>query len=300
MNKVVATENLSKYYGKAKVVNNVNMEILNGEIYGLVGKNGAGKTTIMKLVLSMISPSKGSVKLFNTENNKKNHIRIGAMIENPAFYPNFTARQNLEYYKIVKGLSKEVEVDKLLEMVGLQDTNNKKFKNFSLGMKQRLGLALALLGNPDLLILDEPINGLDPEGIKEIRDILIKENREHGTTIFISSHILSELSQLATKYGFIDKGSLIEEITALDLEKKCTHYIEVKVNDANKTAKVLEKELGCKTYQIVNDKQIKIFNFNDDSNKINRILLKNNIDVYSLEMNGIKLEEYFLNLIGGK
>lgn len=300
MNKVVATENLSKYYGKAKVVNNVNMEILNGEIYGLVGKNGAGKTTIMKLVLSMISPSKGSVKLFNTENNKKNHIRIGAMIENPAFYPNFTARQNLEYYKIVKGLSKEVEVDKLLEMVGLQDTNNKKFKNFSLGMKQRLGLALALLGNPDLLILDEPINGLDPEGIKEIRDILIKENREHGTTIFISSHILSELSQLATKYGFIDKGSLIEEITALDLEKKCTHYIEVKVNDANKTAKVLEKELGCKTYQIVNDKQIKIFNFNDDSNKINRILLKNNIDVYSLEMSGIKLEEYFLNLIGGK
>ena len=300
MNKVVATENLSKYYGKAKVVNNVNMEILNGEIYGLVGKNGAGKTTIMKLVLSMISPSKGSVKLFNTENNKKNHIRIGAMIENPAFYPNFTARQNLEYYKIVKGLSKEVEVDKLLEMVGLQDTNNKKFKNFSLGMKQRLGLALALLGNPDLLILDEPINGLDPEGIKEIRDLLIKENREHGTTIFISSHILSELSQLATKYGFIDKGSLIEEITALDLEKKCTHYIEVKVNDANKTAKVLEKELGCKTYQIVNDKQIKIFNFNDDSNKINRILLKNNIDVYSLEMNGIKLEEYFLNLIGGK
>lgn len=300
MNKVVATENLSKYYGKAKVVNNVNMEILNGEIYGLVGKNGAGKTTIMKLVLSMISPSKGSVKLFNTENNKKNHIRIGAMIENPAFYPNFTARQNLEYYKIVKGLSKEVEVDKLLEMVGLQDTNNKKFKNFSLGMKQRLGLALALLGNPDLLILDEPINGLDPEGIKEIRDILIKENREHGTTIFISSHILSELSQLATKYGFIDKGYLIEEITALDLEKKCTHYIEVKVNDANKTAKVLEKELGCKTYQIVNDKQIKIFNFNDDSNKINRILLKNNIDVYSLEMNGIKLEEYFLNLIGGK
>lgn len=300
MNKVVATENLSKYYGKAKVVNNVNMEILNGEIYGLVGKNGAGKTTIMKLVLSMISPSKGSVKLFNTENNKKNHIRIGAMIENPAFYPNFTARQNLEYYKIVKGLSKEVEVDKLLEMVGLQDTNNKKFKNFSLGMKQRLGLALALLGNPDLLILDEPINGLDPEGIKEIRDILIKENREHGTTIFISSHILSELSQLATKYGFIDKGYLIEEITALDLEKKCTHYIEVKVNDANKTAKVLEKELGCKTYQIVNDKQIKIFNFNDDSNKINRILLKNNIDVYSLEMSGIKLEEYFLNLIGGK
>ena len=128
MNKVVATENLSKYYGKAKVVNNVNMEILNGEIYGLVGKNGAGKTTIMKLVLSMISPSKGSVKLFNTENNKKNHIRIGAMIENPAFYPNFTARQNLEYYKIVKGLSKEVEVDKLLEMVGLQDTNNKKWK----------------------------------------------------------------------------------------------------------------------------------------------------------------------------
>lgn len=300
MNKVVATENLSKYYGKAKVVNNVNMEILNGEIYGLVGKNGAGKTTIMKLVLSMISPSKGSVKLFNTENNKKNHIRIGAMIENPAFYPNFTARQNLEYYKIVKGLSKEVEVDKLLEMVGLQDANNKKFKNFSLGMKQRLGLALALLGKPDLLILDEPINGLDPEGIKEIRDILIKENREHGTTIFISSHILSELSQLATKYGFIDKGSLIEEITALDLEKKCTHYIEVKVNDANKTAKVLEKELGCKTYQIVNDKQIKIFNFNDDSNKINRILLKNNIDVYSLEMSGIKLEEYFLNLIGGK
>ncbi|ADL53882.1 ATP-binding cassette domain-containing protein [Clostridium cellulovorans] len=300
MDTVLVTEQLTKYYGNEKVVNNVNMKILPGEIYGLVGKNGAGKTTIMKMVLSMVNTSKGMIKLFDShsKNNINQHFRIGAMIENPAFYPYFTAKQNLEYYKIVKGLPKEVDVNEVISMVGLSDARDKKFKKFSLGMKQRLGLALALLGNPDLLILDEPINGLDPEGIKEIRDILIKQNKELGTTIFISSHILSELSQLATKYGFIDKGELIEEITAEQLEEKCTHYIEVKVSDAKRTSKVLEEKLKCTTYEIVDDRQIKIFNFNKNSNQINRILLENDIDVYSLEMNGISLEEYFLELIG--
>ena len=226
MNNILETENLTKWYGSSKVVDGVNITIEPGEIYGLIGKNGAGKTTIMKLVLSMIRPSDGIVKLFgeSTSTNANLHNKVGALIETPTFYPFFTAEQNLEYYKRVKGLDFHLDIKELLAVVGLEEAGDKKYKNFSLGMKQRLGIALALLGNPEFLILDEPINGLDPEGIKEVRDLLIKQNKEYGTTIFISSHILSELSQLATKFGVVHKGKLLEEIESTELKMDLEIY----------------------------------------------------------------------------
>lgn len=232
MCKIVETENLVKWYGASKVIDDISFIIKPGEIYGLIGKNGAGKTTIMKLILSMVHPSAGTVKLFweNTKQNKNLHNRVGALIEAPAFYPFFSARENLEYYSRVKGLKCSQEIDKLLVDVGLGEAGNKKYKDFSLGMKQRLGIALALLGTPQLLVLDEPTNGLDPVGIKEIRDLLLKYNREYGTTIFISSHILSELSHLATKYGVVHDGKLLDEIESKDLKQDLEEYFLEAIN----------------------------------------------------------------------
>lgn len=226
MDNILETQNLTKWYGTSKVLDGVNIEIEPGTIYGLIGKNGAGKTTIMKLVLSMIKPSEGSVQLFgkNAAANVKLYNKVGALIETPAFYPFFNAEQNLEYYKRIKGLDSNLDIKALLADVGLEKAGDKKYKEFSLGMKQRLGIALALLGSPEFLVLDEPINGLDPEGIKEIRDLLIKQNKEFGTTIFISSHILSELSQLATKFGVIHEGKLLEEIKSADLKTDLETY----------------------------------------------------------------------------
>ncbi|MBQ9886554.1 MAG: ATP-binding cassette domain-containing protein [Lachnospiraceae bacterium] len=229
MNSILETRNLTKYYGTAKVVDHVDITINKGDIYGLIGKNGAGKTTVMKLILSMVKPSEGSIVLFGEDVSEMSGInnRIGALIDNPAFYPFFSATENLEYYRRAKGLPSNIDINKLIKEVGLEEAENKKYKNFSLGMKQRLGIALALLGDPEFLVLDEPINGLDPEGIKEIRDLLIERNSKYGTTIFISSHILSELSQLATKYGVVHKGKILDEIKSSELTTDLeTYFLE--------------------------------------------------------------------------
>lgn len=231
MDSILETRNLTKYYGTAKVLDHADITINKGDIYGLIGKNGAGKTTIMKLILSMVNPSEGSIVLFGENVSKKPCInnRIGALIENPAFYPFLSATENLEYYRRVKGLSSNTDINKLIKEVGLEEAGNKKYKDFSLGMKQRLGIALALLGDPEFLVLDEPINGLDPEGIKEIRDLLIERNSKYGTTIFISSHILSELSQLATKYGIVHKGKILDEIQSGELTTDLETYFLEKI-----------------------------------------------------------------------
>jgi ABC-2 type transport system ATP-binding protein len=300
--KVLYTQDLCKKYGNSEVLHNVNISVNEGEIYGLVGKNGAGKTTLMKLVLSLESISGGEVLLFDSksaDDNKKYYPRIGALIESPSFYPYLSANQNLEYYRIIRGLSPEdCNIDELLGSVGLGTVGRKKYKAFSLGMKQRLGIALALMGKPDLLILDEPINGLDPVGIKEIRDVLIRYNKEYGTTILVSSHILSELSQLATTYGFIHQGVLLEEISASDIAKKSNSYLSITVDDKERAKKILEEGLFCHDIFETDSGELRVYNCGAKTNIITRSLTENDIDVFSISEVHDSLEEYYLNLIG--
>lgn len=300
---VLATRNISKKYGNKLAVDNVTMTVKKGDIYGLVGKNGAGKTTLIKMALSLTSPTDGDFELFNANNEAdriKAHTRVGCIVETPAFYPYLTAKQNLEYYRIQRGIVDKNCVDEALNLVGLSDTGKKKFKGFSLGMKQRLGLALAIMGSPDFLVLDEPINGLDPMGIKEIRDLLLKLNRIKNTTILISSHILGELSQLATCYGFINEGKLIQEISAQELEENCKHCLALKVDDAECAAAILEEKLECKDYEVLNNNLIKVYAYLDEPHVVNKALLNAGVIVSSFERVGSSLEEYFLELIGGE
>ncbi len=292
---VLKISNLYKYYDKKLILDDVSLTIKKGSIYGLIGENGAGKTTLMRIILGFTSVSKGEVII---ESNCK--LKIGAIIEEPAFYSYLNAKQNLEYYAIQKGIKDKTEVDNILKFVKLHDAGKKKFSNFSLGMKQRLGLGLALLDNPDILILDEPINGLDPKGIKEIRDIFIKINKEKGTTILISSHILSELSLIATEYGFIHKGKLIQEINASELDIKCKNYLEIEVDNQIKACEVLKEKLNLKGTFVNGDKKVLIEEHSNESNVINRALVESGVDVYSLTVSGSTLEEYFLKIIGGE
>lgn len=302
MEKVLYTCDLCKKYGRNEVLHKVNLTVNKGEIYGLVGKNGAGKTTLMKLVLLLESITDGEAFLFDSKSvadNRKLFAKLGALIETPAFYPYMSATQNLEYYRILKGLSKsECKIDELLEIVGLSRVGEKKYKSFSLGMKQRLGIALALMGKPELLILDEPINGLDPVGIKEIRDVLIRYNKEYGTTILISSHILSELSQLATKYGFLHRGVLMEEITAADIAKKSQSCLSITVKNVEDAKRVLKEKLFCDDVRESVNGELRIYNCSQEANIITRTLTNNDIDIYSVSNVCDRLEDYYLNLIG--
>lgn len=300
---VLATRNISKKYGNKLAVDDVSMTVKKGDIYGLVGKNGAGKTTLIRMALSLTRPTSGDFEIFGADNEMdriKAHTRVGSIVETPAFYPYLTAKQNLEYYRIQRGIVDKNCVNEALNLVGLSDTGKKKFKGFSLGMKQRLGLALAIMGNPDFLVLDEPINGLDPMGIKEIRDLLLRLNRIKNTTILISSHILGELSQLATCYGFINEGKLIQEISAQELEENCKHCLAVKVDDAECAAAILEEKLKCKDYEVLNNNLIKVYAYLDEPHVVNKAFLNAGVIVSSFERVGSSLEEYFLELIGGE
>lgn len=302
MDTILKTKNLTKKYHNQLAVNNVNMEIKQGDIYGLVGKNGAGKTTLLRMISGLTMPSSGEIDLFNETSSQglnKVRMRTGAIIETPSFFPYLSARKNLEYYRIQRGIAEKDSIDYALKIVGLNDVGNKKFKNFSLGMKQRLGLALTIMSSPDMLILDEPINGLDPTGIVEFREILLKLNRERNTTILISSHILSELSQLATNYGFIHNGVFIEQVSSKELSEKCRKVLAIKVNDTAKAAAIIEKELGSSEYEILNDNEIKIYDLIDVPEKVSKVLINNNIMLYSMNSEGINLENYFIDLIGG-
>ena len=230
---VMAAYGLQKAYGACRALDGVNMQVRRGDVYGLVGRNGAGKTTLMRMVTGQSEPSGGEMELFGAsgKNMREQRSRTGVMIEIPSFSPFLTARENLEYYRLQRGIPGKHVVDEVLEQVDLTDTGKKKFKAFSLGMKQRLGLALALMNHPDFLILDEPINGLDPEGVAEFRQILRTLNRERQTTILISSHILSELANVATRYGFMEQGKILEEISAEALHDKCRICLRLEVDD---------------------------------------------------------------------
>lgn len=299
---ILQTYGLTKQYGKNTAVNNVNMKIKKGDIYGFIGRNGAGKTTMIRMITGLVAPTKGQIELFAQKNEKgiKNALpRIGSIIEHPALYPDFTALENMQLRGKLLGVPDKNVIESILETVGLWNVGKKKVKNFSLGMRQRLGLALALLGNPDFLILDEPINGLDPEGIVEMRKLLRKLNEEQGITILISSHILGELSKLATRYGVIDNGILVEEFTDKELELKCRKYLKVKVSDSSKVSFILEDIFKTENYDVLPDNIVKIYDLLDMSGEICLELAKNNVNIYSIESKDDGLEEYFMKLMGG-
>ncbi|ABS33529.1 ABC transporter ATP-binding protein [Clostridium botulinum] len=299
---ILNTTNLSKKYKKDFVVNNLNISIKRGEIYGFIGENGAGKTTFIRMITGLVAPTNGEIELFSKEKGDElGHVRkrIGALIEKPAFYPYMTAYQNLEAFRIEKGIPGKECIDKILKSVGLYEDRNKKLKNFSLGMKQKLALAIALLGDPEFLILDEPINGLDPMGIKEVRDILKKLNKEKNITMLISSHILGELYQLATCYGIIHKGKLMEQITLKELDEKCKRSLSIKVDDVNKAATILETELSTINFKILPDGTIKLYDYVDNLRLVSSTLTKANIIIDQIMPNESNLEEYFINLVGG-
>lgn len=299
MEYVIETKNLTKKYGSSTVVDNINLHVPKGKIYGLLGRNGAGKTTTMKMMLKLIKVTKGNINLFGEDFRNNNlYKKIGSIIETPGFYQNLTARDNLNILAKLHGNISKKEVQEALEVVGLHTEEKKTFSNFSLGMKQRLGIAAAIMHNPELLILDEPINGLDPIGISEIRSFLLRLSHEKGVTIFISSHVLSEIEQIADVIGVMINGKLVEEVNILELQDKLKRYIEITVSDTKLAEKVLKYNFSIKNYSII-DNTIYIYDSTKSISDINRSLVQNDISVTKLNPCKETLEAYFENLIGG-
>lgn len=300
MKYLLETNNLTKQYGKYKAVNGVNIHVKQGEIYGLIGRNGAGKTSFMKMISGLSKPTEGSFRFYNREGEDASTImtQIGVLIEAPGLYPNLSARDNLKLKSMAMGIRNSKEIDELLEFVGLSEAAKKKTKKFSLGMKQRLGIAMALIGSPDLVILDEPINGLDPQGISEIREMILKLNKEKNITFIISSHILEELSKIATTYGIIHKGVLLQELSQEELLDKCSERIELKTNDVAKAGTVLDS-MGISDYKVMDDATIYIYEKQQESDKVTVALVEAGVKVLSIAVNSENLEEYYLNITGG-
>lgn len=299
MSLVLQTNDLTKKYGKQIAVNKVNLNIKKGDIYGLIGKNGAGKTTIMKIACGLIYQEQGDIQLFESSNLEKARKRMGCVIEQPALYPDMTAKQNLIYYDKLLGITDYSNVDEVLGLVGLQNTGKKKTKAFSLGMKQRLSIAISLLGNPDFLILDEPINGLDPSGIKEVRELLLKLNIENEITILISSHILGELAKLATKYGVIHKGVLIDEFQAVELEERCKKCLTIVVNNSEKAAYILKITSTSQILKYLMKEKFAFMIAWIYQNKLIKELVENGILVSRICLEGNDIEGYFVKLMEG-
>jgi ABC-2 type transport system ATP-binding protein len=295
MDTILKTNALVKKYGQTTVLNNINMTINRGDIYGFVGKNGAGKTTFMRTVLSLTNPTSGEIKLFGDKSIEEVGLRVGSLIEAPGLYKNATAYENLKRFSILYGANED-KIQEILELVGLGNTGKKKAKDFSLGMRQRLGIAIALLGEPELLLLDEPINGLDPAGIKDIRDLILKLNKERNITFLISSHLLDELAKVVTKYGFINNGNLFEEIEAKKLLEKCKQQVIIEVDDTKKALSILETMIDKKSIS-TKDNTV-IIDANEDTAFINTKLVKGGVSVSSIYSNSISLEDYFMERIG--
>ena len=301
MENIVEINHLAKKYKKFSALNDINIHIPKGSIYGLIGKNGAGKTTLIRVICGLQKPNNGEYTIYGIKNNDKEiakvRKRIGAIIETPAIYENLSAIDNIKEQFILLGMPSLDNALELLELVGLNHTGKKKVGKFSLGMRQRLGIAMALVGNPDILILDEPVNGLDPEGIIEIRELILKLNHEKNITFLISSHYLYELSKIATHYCFIDKGNTIKEISAKDLSSKMKKKIEIKVKDVKAYVTYLtENEYD---FDVVDNYTINVFG-NVSLTKLLSDLIKNNLEVESIREIEETLENYFLNLVGGE
>lgn len=300
MDYVLETNALCKKYKSFKALSNFSMHIPKGSIYGLVGKNGAGKTTLIRIICGLQNPTSGEYILYGKKNTDKDIIkarrRIGAVVETPSTYLNMTARQNIEEQYRILGVPAFDAIDDLLRLVGLENTGKKKVKNFSLGMRQRLGIAIALAGDPDFLVLDEPVNGLDPQGIIEIRELILKLNREYNITVLISSHILDELSKLATHYGFVDSGRIVKEISAKELEQSCRKAVRVEVTDVKILALILD-ELKME-YNIISQTKADIYSKVNVSQLVLK-LSENNCSVISMQERDESLESYYMNILGG-
>ena len=299
MEYILETNSLCKKFRKQKALDNVSIHVKQGEIYGLIGRNGAGKTTLLKIISDLSTPTSGEYKIFGKTGRemKKISSRLGTLIETPGYYDNMTAVENLTIKCIAMGEKDKNKPRELLELVGLGDTGKKKVGKFSLGMKQRLGMALALVGNPDIVILDEPINGLDPNGIIEVRDMILKLNREQGITFIISSHILEELSKIATSYGIIEKGRLVEEMSSEELMAKCDERIELLTTDTAASCTVLDT-MGITNYKVMNDGFINIYEQFDRCADITLALAAKNIGTVRIGLQNKSLEDYFIELIG--
>lgn len=300
MEYVLETNGLSKRYRAFMALNGLNMHIPKGSIYGFVGRNGAGKTTLFRLICGLQEPTSGSFILYGAKNTdtkiERARRRMGAVVESPAVYPDMTAEENLRQQYLVLGMPSADGIAELLHLVGLDGMGKKKVKNFSLGIRQRLGIAVALAGNPDFLVLDEPVNGLDPQGIIEMRELILKLNREHGITVLISSHILDELSRLATHYGFIDSGHMVKEMSAEELEMRCRKCTRVETTNSKVLARVLD-HLGAE-YRVVDDAKVDVF-ADVQVTKLAVEALKENCVIYSMKERDESLESFYMNLIGG-
>lgn len=300
MDYVLQTNALCKNYKHFKALNGLSMNIPKGAIYGFVGKNGAGKTTLIRLICGLQMPTSGDYTLYGKKSTEqeitKSHRRMGAVVETPSVYLDMTAEDNLKQQYLILGLPSFDGLTDILKLVGLENTGKKKAKNFSLGMKQRLGIAIALVGDPDFLVLDEPINGLDPQGIIEMRELILKLNRERQITVLISSHILDELARLATHYGFIDNGRMVKEMTAEELEMACRKCVRMEVSDTKALARMLD-EMKME-YKILTDKTADIYAKVNVSH-LATALAKENCEIISMREHDESLESYYISLVGG-
>lgn len=295
MDYIIETKSLTKKYGNKAAVNEMSLHVKKGDIYGLIGKNGAGKTSLMKLLLGLTLPNAGEIQLFGSSNLAVARQKIGSLIEAPALYKNETAFENMKRFAILSPTSDD-EIHRLLKLVGLDNTGTKKAGKFSLGMRQRLGIAIALLGNPEVMILDEPINGLDPAGIKEIRDIILELNHQ-GVTFVISSHLLDELGKIATNYGIVSDGVLVEEISAAELEAKCRTSLTIAVDNAPMAMDILMHLHN--NFKIESDNNmVHILSPIQDSSFINEELVRNGVKVYELKKESMGFEDFFIERLG--
>lgn len=302
MSYILKTRHLTKTFQGNDVVQDVSMKITQGEIYGFLGPNGAGKTTVMKMITNLVKPTSGEIEIFGEKLNEHSYKvlkRIGSIIEYPFFYDRLTAQENLDLHCEYMGFYDKKAIKDALELVNLQNLGKKAVKDFSLGMKQRLGIARAIITKPDLLILDEPINGLDPVGIKELRDVFRMLSQQYGITLLISSHILGEVEQIADTIGVIRSGRLLEEVTMSSIREKNTEYIELTTSDSKKAAYVLEHKLNIHNFKVIDQTLLRIYADGLNQRDLAKMLVNENVDIESLNLKRHSLEDHFLNLIQG-
>ncbi|MHC5278826.1 ABC transporter ATP-binding protein [Listeria kieliensis] len=300
MTEAIKLRGINKSFKKQAVLQDISMTIKKGSIYGFLGPNGSGKTTVMKIILNLVKADSGEVSVLGeaVETNSYQYLQsIGSIIEYPVFYDTLTAEQNLELHCNYMGVYDKAKIQKVLELVDLKGITNKKVKEFSLGMKQRLGIARALITEPKILVLDEPINGLDPFGIREVRELLVKINREMGTTILISSHIISEIESIADTIGFIKNGKIVREVELKEIEKETLSYSEITVNDVKKAASVLDEHLKIRNFKIISENAIRIYEAGTSQQEISRHLILEGVEIYEMQQHTDSLEEYFVELM---
>lgn len=298
---LIEVKKLKKQYMKQAAVNDVSFQIKEGMICGLIGPNGAGKTTIMKMLGGLVLPTEGDISIFGSSDEKglaKARSRMSFMIETPYAKEKMTARQNLEKQRIQKGIPDKKRIDEVLKIVGLENTGKKHVKNFSLGMRQRLGIAIALLSKPEIMVMDEPINGLDPEGIVEIRELLLKLNREEHITIVISSHILSELSLLCTDYIFIHHGELMQSVSADELKKLCKEYYHIHTDNDERAVAILQERFNASSYDVEEDGSIRLYEQMDNLVNVSKALYEGGVIPITLNINEANLEKYYMDMVG--